>query len=522
MVPFHYGSVVIIAIIVVAHGAPEVLNTSFALSATLGDHMVLQREPASALVWGFAPAGTEVTTTFRSVEYTSKAGSDSVWRVHLEATPAGGPYTITFAASSGEEAALVDVLFGDVYICGGQSNMQFSVGGNENAGAYAKEADSYPNIRLFTVGTKTKSNKPLKDLRTIEQKWGRASDLSVSHGSPFKHFSAVCWFFGRDVFKGLDSKVPVGLISDNWGGTQVEQWMPPATSLPCGHASTGELYNAMVVPYTVGPMAVTGFIWYQGESDLGGNSSLPMQNRNYTCTQTAMMEEWRHAFQVPHAFYAVVVLSTWCPATADDNLLLAELRDEQVASGDLIPNFAYATNADYGAGCNIHPPYKQHCGARLANAALSLVYSQPINWRSPTYESAYVTGIGVLAIWLNDVTDAGLALKVPANAKTAGDCAVLNAKKKNTCAWAGLQFNDAAMTWVNATVEIGPLKKSMVLRALPPTGATTIIASSYGWGAIPMLSVYRADMANADGQLPVLPWNRKISSGDWKDAALIV
>merc|ERR1719272_2046249 len=182
-------------------------------------------------------------------------------------------------------------------------------------------------------------------------------------------------------------------------------------------------------------------------------------------------------------------------------MLLAELRDQQLATGDQIPNFAYATNADYGAGGNIHPPYKQYPGARLANAALSIVYNQPINWRSPTYASAIATGAGEVTVWLNDVTDAGLVLKAPANVKTehvhvhskTDDCAALNAKVPRTCAWAELQFNDASMTWVNASVTVGSDKMTMVLTAIPPTGATGIMSSSYGWGAVPMMTVYRAD-----------------------------
>jgi sialate O-acetylesterase len=114
--------------------------------------MVLQRAPASAVVWGFANVGATVVTTFNRNTYSSVAGSDGVWRAHLQPTVAGGPYTISFSSTTGETAAISDVLFGDVYVCGGQSNMQFSVGGNENGSAYAKEAESYPKIRLFTVG----------------------------------------------------------------------------------------------------------------------------------------------------------------------------------------------------------------------------------------------------------------------------------------------------------------------------------------------------------------------------------
>jgi len=384
--------------------------------------------------------------------------------------------------------------------------MQFSIGGNVDAASYAKEADNYPSIRLFTVGQKTSSKVPLTDLKTIEQNWTSAGAKTVTDGSRFNYFSAVCWFFGKGIHDGLGGKVPIGLVSNNWGGTRVEQWMSPSTSLPCGHASSGELYNAMIVPYTVGPMAVTGFTWYQGESDIGGKAGLPDQNHNYTCTQAVQITQWRREFRVPRAFYGIVQLSTWHA----DPILLAELRDQQLATGDLVPSFAYATNADYGAGGNIHPPYKHYPGARLANAALAMVYHQAINWRSPTYSSAKATGLGEVTVWLNDVTDAGLTLKPPANAKDEPDCVALNAKVPRTCAWADLQFNDPKLSWVNASVAVGADKMTMVLTATPPIGATGIIGSSYGWGAVPMMTVYRADMDGKDGQLPVLTWNRPL------------
>jgi sialate O-acetylesterase len=384
--------------------------------------------------------------------------------------------------------------------------MQFSLGGNENKTFYAHEAGKYSNIRLFTVGQKTSSKVPLMDLHTIEQNWTAAGPTTVTDGSAFNYFSAVCWFFGKNLFDGLGGNVPIGLISDNWGGTRVEQWTPPQSTQHCGHVSSGELYNAMIVPYSIGPMAVSGFTWYQGESDLGGNPDLPAPNNNYSCTQTAMIKQWRSAYQVPSAFYAVVQLSTWLP----NPRLLAQLRDQQLETGDEIPNFAYATNADYGAGRNIHPPYKQHCGQRLANAALSIVYEKGINWRSPTYQSAEQTGVGEVTVWLRDVLEAGLTLKTPFNLHTAGDCTALNAKTPQSCAWSSIQFDDPARSWVNATVSLSRDRMAIVLTATPPDGAGGALATSYGWGAIPMLSVYRADMAGEDGQLPVLPWNRTI------------
>ena len=170
-----------------------------------------------------------------------------------------------------------------------------------------------------------------------------------------------------------------------------------------------------------------------------------------------------------------------------------------------------ATNADYGAGGNIHPPYKQHCGQRLANAALSIVYDKGINWRSPTYAAAAQTGSGEVTVWLHDVLDAGLVLKDPHNIHTAGDCTKANqCAFWAQCAWASIQFDDSAKSWVNATVALTSDKQGMVLSASPPSGAKNAVATSYGWGSIPIMTVYRADMDGEDGQLPVLTWNRTI------------
>ena len=105
------------------------------------------------MVWGFAREGTVVTTTFGSQNFISKADKKSVWRTKLPPTPASlVPHTISFAASTGETASLSDVLFGDVYVCGGQSNMRFEVKHNTNSTFYAEQANKYPNIRIFTAG----------------------------------------------------------------------------------------------------------------------------------------------------------------------------------------------------------------------------------------------------------------------------------------------------------------------------------------------------------------------------------
>jgi hypothetical protein len=181
------------------------------LSDALGSHMVLQRAPAAAVIWGFSPAGSTVTTTLDSAPALSAtADAGGIWRQSLPPTEAGGPHTIHVASSSGATEVLEDVLFGDVYLCGGQSNMAFSMPGITNASYEASLADSYPTVRLFTVGQGTayqSGRNPLENLLTVEQNWTVASSKSIAQpgaaGIQFGVFSAVCWIFGRTIHDGL-------------------------------------------------------------------------------------------------------------------------------------------------------------------------------------------------------------------------------------------------------------------------------------------------------------------------------
>jgi len=101
-----------------------------------------------------------------------QSGLTLCWRQALPPTAAGGPYTITFTASTGESGSLNDVLFGDVFLCSGQSNMQFSIPGVTNATAEAQRANDYPDIRIFSVGQGTQSKTPLTILGSIQENLG--------------------------------------------------------------------------------------------------------------------------------------------------------------------------------------------------------------------------------------------------------------------------------------------------------------------------------------------------------------
>ena len=164
-----------------------------------------------------------------------------------------------------------------------------------------------------------------------------------------------------------------------------------------------------------------------------------------------------------------------------------------------LPKIGNATNADHGAGCNKHSPPKQYCATRLANSALALEYDKVVQWKSPSFESQTTSASPPSAtVQFNDVGAAGLRDdQYPFNYLDGAFKCSQNAGK---CAWAELQLSNGS--WVNATVTLAVGGAGLTLTAPASTdGAGAPVASRYGWGAVPMLSVYDKETG-----LPVLPW----------------
>lgn len=475
------------------------------ISRTIGSNMVLQRD-RPATIWGFSTPGATVTTTFEGLVLNSIVGPDGTWRQKLPSRPASlQPTSIHVSASTGESDDLTNILFGDVYICGGQSNMQFAIPGVPSATEEAAVADGYPHIRLFTVGTDTSSAVPLDDLQTVWQTWKVANSQTVAQSNPTQHsfylFSAVCWYFGKTVADGLDNEVPIGLVSNNWGGTSIQLWSTRDALDECGNDQPqGKLYNAMIHPYTVGPMAISGFTWYQGESNTKDQQSADL----YACLFPSMIRAWRKAMEVPDAYFGFVQLSTWCPPNP---VGVAQMRDAQMSALLTPGKVGYATNADHGAGCDIHPPLKKICGNRLGISALSLNYGKEQAWRSPSYSGVDAKIVSTsnspfaqatVTVQLAHVSSKGLYFRDPYNLNTVNCTAQLH----GTCAWASIELSTEG--WVNATAVVSNGMMTLIASTENPT--QSILASSYGWGSVPMLTVY-----DAGTDLPVLPWNRSIA-----------
>lgn len=188
------------------------------------DHMVLQRDVEIA-VWGWADPGETVSVSLAGVAKQAVAGIDSRWRVVFAAHPAGGPFTLEVrdnttdksAGAHDESSGLIikDILIGEVWVASGQSNMAYALSGAANAATEIPKAND-SSLRFFTV-PKNISGEPMED--TLPATW------EVCAGDTAKKFSAVAYFFGRDLRSSLG--VPVGIILSSWPGTMAEEWTDP-------------------------------------------------------------------------------------------------------------------------------------------------------------------------------------------------------------------------------------------------------------------------------------------------------
>jgi sialate O-acetylesterase len=454
--------------------------------------MVLQRAPQRANIWGFSSPNDQITVRFNMKDYAATATATGNWNVLLDPTAAGGPYTIQVTGSGGNTSTLEDVLFGDVYVCSGQSNMQFTVHSAFNATEEIAAANNYPKIRLFSVGQGTSSATALTEFATISQRWSVASAATVGVGD-WNAFSAVCWFFGRDLYDRY--QVPLGLFSDNWGGTIVQAWSSPEALKVCPATSSDEtsvggpndpsnLWNAMIVPIL--PMTITGATWYQGEANAG-------QPNYYACAFPEMIKDWRMKWggETSKTFpFYFVQLATWNNGDFNSEAMTRLAQTYAVR----LPKVGLGTAMDAGDPSSpfgdIHPRYKQVVGYRLSLTARAIGYGEKVQYKGPNATDWTILSQSPAAsvrITFEDDSIGG-GLVITPKACYAG----LNI---NQCRWADIGTQDGQ--WTNATISISG--NTIVLSATigsnsPVTGAR------YAWANYPAAVIY-----NKDG-LPALPF----------------
>ncbi|MCF8322365.1 MAG: sialate O-acetylesterase [Flavobacterium sp.] len=366
------------------------LEAKVTLPAIVSSNMVLQRNTTVKL-WGWADAGEKITikTSWLKKAMAIQADAEGNWTTEVKTTNSKEAQTISIK-SSVSDIVLDNILFGEVWLCSGQSNMEMPMKGYAGqpifGAAEAVAKSTNPNLRLFSVTRIKGAKTPLKDVEKYSP-WQEASPESVLK------FSAVGYFYGKQLQEILD--VPVGLILSAWGGSSVQAWMSTEAisvfqkvdltdrdiTVKPNNIPTA-LFNSMLHPLI--PYTIKGAIWYQGESNME-------ESGKYKKLFPAMVQDWRNRFGVGDFpfYYAQIAPYTYKgnnPETNNKNS--AFIREVQFKCLDTIKNSGIAITMDIGSENSIHPPKKKEVADRLLYNALHKTYGfSSVNYEGPVYES---------------------------------------------------------------------------------------------------------------------------------------
>lgn len=347
------------------------------LPAAISSGMVLQQnDSVSIWGWGYSGQQVKVTGSWDNKTAMGTVANTARWSVKVKTPSAGGPYTISIKTDWNNEIVLNDILIGEVWLCSGQSNMEWSY--YNGAGFIKEELPSCYNnrIRFFQI-PRGASDYPQEN---VSAKW------QVCDSNSLKSFSAVGYYFGKKLNKDLD--IPVGLINASWGGTPAEVWTPAEVvndnealkqaaaklkEYQWWSSKPGVNYNAMLAPIT--KFSIAGAIWYQGESNTGTNST-------YAQLLTAMVDSWRNKWEKQLPFYYVQI-APYKYGEQNVGALLQEQQTKAMAH----PGMGMVVITDLiDSVTNIHPSNKRDVGYRLANWALAETYHKNIsNYKSPVF-----------------------------------------------------------------------------------------------------------------------------------------
>ena len=395
------------------------------LSPPFGDHMVLQRE-MRVPVWGTADPGEKVTVTLADRTAIAVASAEGRWKLSLPPMRAGGPFTMTVTGKN--TVSITAVLVGEVWLCSGQSNMEFTLD-RATGGIDEAAAANDPQLRMLTVGGKL----AYQPEQSVGGEW------KVVNPQTAPKMSAVGYFFGKELRKRLG--VPVGLINASMGWTPAESWVsreammadpelkhdivdrwdfwiqqfpraqafyqkkladwkveddaakaagkpepaqPKAPSSPEFSHRASCLFNGMIAPLI--PYAMRGVIWWQGETNVE-------RGYQYRKLFPALIRDWRQRWgqgDFPFLFVQLAAVGDWTPDPAGSRW--SELREAQAMTARDVPRTGMVVALDVGEKKDVHPKNKREIGRRLALAALAVAYHQKVAYSGPVYQSMKVDG----------------------------------------------------------------------------------------------------------------------------------
>ncbi|VGO13268.1 hypothetical protein PDESU_01824 [Pontiella desulfatans] len=469
------------------------------VDALFKEHMVLQRGE-SIPVFGTANTGATVTVMFNGQTNAAVADVDGDWQVDLNPMTANATgQSLSVQSSVGNlQSSIADVLVGDVWLCGGQSNMDTSVNQYSFVKAsFTNENFSNPLIRLYSVKGDFAAT-PQEDVTGLNSAFN--GSWVIPQDESYFAFSAVGMCFGRRLQPEVG--VPVGLIESAVGGSQIVPWIPAealtelgfsalqappdrgldARRQPCGY------YNGMI--HALRRLPIKGVIWYQGESNAGH----PTMSR-YDELYSALVSSWRERFGQPDLPFYTVQLAPYGIVPYDPvKESWAWLREEQEqAAGET--NVHRIVTTDLGEFRNIHPHDKVPVGERLADRVLQdmgLLSTDSF----PEFESMQISGSRVEL----DFSEVGTGLKsayVAMNDNTGLEPGTdPDAHVANTNELVGFMICGADQNFVEANAVITDANTVEVWSDSVPAP----VAVRYAWANFPL-----ANLANSDG-LPAAPF----------------
>jgi sialate O-acetylesterase len=443
---------------------PSTLQAELRLPNIFGDGMVLQREKPVA-VWGWADPSQKVVVTFAEQSKRCQANASGEWRVELDPSPASFEGRSLSVSSGTEDVILNDVLVGEVWLCGGQSNMEMKLRSTRDADIELPCATdpALRYIRLPHVARpEPQSDFPVENETSPEGNWRQAVTDQAGE------CSGVGYYFAKRLRRSLN--VPVGLIDTSWGGTMAQHWCsndtlrtipemapyfedfeskvqawddgggeagaaeryaadmasweearnapreegerepsrpnPNAYIDPSTERQPGGMFNAMILP--LAPMSIRGVLFYQGENNSFGESWKPFPK-----TFPAVISDWRAELADEELPFGIIQIAGWSnrrTMSYDMNHHCNVTREVQFLTWRNTPDTGLIVTFDTNTNGSIHPGRKLPVGERSARWALAEAYDKvELEWQGPVYEGMTIEGNHVVITFLEE-TNRGLRL----------------------------------------------------------------------------------------------------------------
>jgi sialate O-acetylesterase len=485
------------------------------MPAIFSDHAVLQRD-VKLPVWGWAKPGEIVEVSLAGQKQQSETDDSGRWQVTFAPLALGEPLTMMVEGKNRIE--IKDLLVGDVWLCSGQSNMEWRVEHSLDPELEIPAAN-YPDLRLLKVKNEGDQNPQVDST----DHWQRCTPQTA------ESFSAVGYYFGRELQQ--IERVPIGMIDNSWGGSSCEAWIrrdllegnelyqpllerwnktmadfdadpasadfrskyaewqkkdaegrksgqpnlagrPQWNSVATNNIRPASLYNGRICP--IAPYAIRGAIWYQGETNV---------DRAYQYREMfpLMVKTWREKWgQGDFPFYWVQLADFKDEIASPGDSDWAELREAQTMALDKVTNSGQAVIIDIGEANDIHPRDKQTVAKRLARLALADTYGRKLSHDSPSYEKMERRGDAIV-VRLSNVN---------------GKLVTFDNKPATGFAIAG---NDRKWVWADAQI-VGDNEIEIRSDAVPEP-----VAVRYAWADNPVCNLYDSV------KLPVTPFR----TDDW-------